>query len=273
MVGRGGDRPVLVHQRGPQVKNATKNLAIAAVTSLAVLATLGEASSSGDGATSAPASAAAGDASSAPPEESAAGEASEPAEESAEAAPAADAWYTDTFGTFDGATEKGKGDGIVELPAGAAYGVVTATHKGKSNFSLSVLDAANQPTGDLLVNTIGNYKGVTAYGFLGFGEPGVKIKVTADGAWSVQVEPVSTAPALTLPAEGKGDSVFLYSGGASDWNVTHKGKSNFVLLQTSDDIMPNLAVNEVGNYKGQVPMGAGPSVVRVTADGTWSFSE
>ena len=146
-------------------------------------------------------------------------------------------------------------------------------HKGSANFSLSVLDEGNQPTGDLLVNTIGNYKGTTAYGFSAFGNPGVKIQVTADGAWSVQVAPVSSAPLLSLPAKGAGDKVFVYDGGAADWNVAHKGEANFVVVQRSSEIMPNLAVNEIGNYKGQVPMSAGPSVVIVTADGAWSFSE
>lgn len=252
------------------MKNKTKTIAIAAVASLAVLATLGEASSSGDGESSAPAASVAAEGSAAPAEESAAPDESAASEE---AAPAASSWYTDTYGTFETLSKKGKGDGIIKLPAGAAYGVVTAVHKGSSNFSLSVLDEGNQPTGDLLVNTIGNYKGTTAYGFSALGNPGVKIQVTADGSWSVKVTPVSSAPTLTLPTKGTGDKVFLYDGEAADWNVVHKGKSNFALLQYSSDLFPNLAVNEIGNYKGQVPMSAGPSVVTVSADGAWSFSE
>ncbi len=252
------------------MKNATKNIAIAAVASLALIATLGEASSSGDAESSAPAASSAAEGSAAPAQDSAASDESTGGEE---AAPATDAWYSDTYGSFDTFSKKGKGDGIIKLPAGAEYGVVTAVHKGSSNFSLSLLDDGNQSTGDLLVNTIGNYKGMTAYGFASFGNPGVKIQVTADGTWSVKVEPVSSAPALTLPAKGDGDKVFLYDGGAADWNIVHKGKSNFSVIQYSSDIMPNLAVNEIGNYKGQVPMSAGPSVVIVSADGAWSFSE
>lgn len=258
MVTSGGGTPRFAHHEpGVHVNNKTKTIAIAAVASLAVLATLGEAGSSGDGEASAPAQSAAAD-------ESAASE---------EAAPAASSWYTETYGTFETLTKKGKGDGIIKLPADAEVGVVTAVHKGSANFSLSVLDETNQPTGDLLVNTIGNYKGTTAYGFSALGNPGVKIQVTADGSWSVKVAPVSSAPTLTIPAKGTGDKVFLYDGGAADWNVVHKGKSNFALIQYSSDIMPNLAVNEIGNYKGQVPMSAGPSVVDISADGAWSFSE
>ncbi len=242
----------------------TKTIMIAAVASLAVFATLGEAGSSGDGESNTSASSGAAEGSATDEGDSTSSE---------EGAAAASSWYVDSYGTFETLTKKGEGDGIIKLPAGAAYGIVTAVHKGSSNFSLSVLDEGNQSTGDLLVNTIGNYKGTTAYGFSSLGNPGVKITVTADGAWSVKVAPVSSAQTLTLPTKGTGDDVLLYDGGAADWNVVHKGKSNFALIQYSSDIMPNLAVNEIGNYKGQVPMSAGPSVIKVSADGAWSFSE
>ncbi|MGC5167828.1 hypothetical protein [Luteimicrobium sp. DT211] len=34
---------------------------------------------------------------------------------------------------------------------------------------------------------------------------------------------------------------------------------------------PNLAVNEIGSYKGDVPALKGPSVVTVTSDGVWTI--
>ena len=252
--------------------NLAKKSAIAVVAGLAVFATLGEASSSGDansaGSSAAVESAAAG-------ESAASGDMSTDmgADETAAAAEArSDAWYTDEFGSFEAFTEKGRGDGVVKLPAGAEVGLVTASHKGDSNFAISALDDGNQSTGDLLVNTIGNYKGVTAFGLSSLGNPAAKFQVTADGPWTITVEPLSSAPALTIPAKGKGDAVFRYDGPAADWNVTHKGDSNFVLWQNGTDWMPNLAVNEIGNYKGTVPMSGGPSIVAVSADGAWSIS-
>lgn len=193
-------------------------------------------------------------------------------EEVVEEAPAADnGFYDEAFGSFAPAIEKGKGDAIVTLPAGAAGGLVTATHKGSSNFSISVLDVDNQSTGDLLVNEIGKYQGTTAYGISSLGGEPAKLEVTADGAWTIEILPLASAPALTLPASGSGDGVFRYDGDTADWNIQHKGKSNFVVLQTAD-FMPNLAVNEIGNYDGKVPMQAGPSVVVIQADGKWSIS-
>ena len=97
---------------------------------------------------------------SAAPDEEPSEEASE--EPSAPAQGASAEWADETFGTFPATPASGTGDNIVDLPAGATGGIVTATHSGSSNFSITVLDAANGSTGELLVNTIGAYSGTTA---------------------------------------------------------------------------------------------------------------
>ena len=179
-------------------------------------------------------------------------------------------WADATFGTFAPVTQTGKGDNIVTLPSGAKAGVVTATHSGSSNFSLSVLDASNASTGQLLVNTIGAYSGTTAYGFTSLGT-GTTIQVTADGNWSITISPVSTAPALT--PSGAGDGVFLYSGAAGKLAVTHDGTSNFTVSEeTGKAFHFGLLVNEIGAYSGTVPLTSGPSVIVVGADGTWTLA-
>lgn len=178
--------------------------------------------------------------------------------------------YNETYGSFAPISKKGRGDAIVKLPKGALSGVVTFTHKGSSNVAASVLDSSNQPTGDLLVNEIGNYSGVTAYGMNDFGGDPTKIKISADGSWTIRIAPVSSAPALPKSATGTGDRVFRYDGDSSDWAISHKGSSNFAVIQMGG-LMPNLAVNEIGSYKGVVPLIEGPSVVTITADGRWSM--
>ena len=86
-----------------------------------------------------------------------AAEADEPAEPEA----TVQSWADETFGTFTPGTQTGTGDNLVALPAGATAGIVTATHDGAANFAISVLDAENGSTGELLVNTIGPYTGTT----------------------------------------------------------------------------------------------------------------
>ncbi|WP_206448096.1 TM2 domain-containing protein [Agrococcus sp. KRD186] len=198
--------------------------------------------------------------------------AEEPAEEPAapveEPADDAASWAADTYGTFEPVTQQGSGDSIVELPAGA--GIVTSSHNGSANFIVQVLDASNGSTGDLLVNTIGAYSGTAVYGVSAFGE-GVRLQVTADGAWELTIAPVASAPELA--ASGSGDGVFLYGGDAGAAALTHDGAANFIVQQHSDDFLAmGLLVNDIGAYTGTVPIGAGPSVVTVMADGNWTIA-
>ncbi|SFS11336.1 TM2 domain-containing protein [Agrococcus baldri] len=192
----------------------------------------------------------------------------EPAAPVEEPADDAASWAADTYGTFEPVTRQGSGDSIVELPAGA--GIVTASHNGSANFIVQVLDASNGSTGDLLVNTIGAYSGTAVYGVSAFGE-GVRLQVTADGAWELTIAPVASAPELA--ASGSGDGVFLYGGDAGAAAITHDGAANFIVQQHSDDFLTmGLLVNDIGAYSGTVPIGAGPSVVTVMADGGWTIA-
>jgi len=183
-------------------------------------------------------------------------------------APQQDDWYTKSFGSFAATRKSGTSDSVVGLPKGAKAGIVKATYRGSSNFVIQALDSSNQPTVDLLVNTIGNYAGTTAYGLSDLGEA-AKLKVTAKGAWTLVISPIANAK--TLPESGKGDGVYRFDGSATTWKITNKGEGNFVVNQVSDDLIPNLAVNEIGNYKGDVPASSGPSVVTVTSDGVWTI--
>lgn len=177
--------------------------------------------------------------------------------------------FVDVYGTFEPITTSGAGKSVVTLPAGVTAATVTAQHTGQSNFVLNVLDAANQPTGDLLVNRIGNYSGTTAYGMNAFGGDPVTLQVEADGQWTITVAPLATAPELAVPTQGAGDGVFRYLGGAAPWTFTHTGSSNFAVIQYGG-IMPGLLVNEIGQFQGTVPVTGGPSIVTMTADGAWT---
>ncbi len=180
--------------------------------------------------------------------------------------------FDETFGTFAPITKAGKGDSIIKLPAGVKAGLVTMTYKGSSNFIVEVLDSSNQSTGDSLANEIGSWSGAATFGTSSIaGEP-AKIQVQAQGSWSIKIAPVSTAPAITFPAAKKGTGVYLYVGDASDWAITHRGTSNFIVYAIPPDgsFLSSL-VNEIGNYSGTVAASAGPVLVTVQADGTWTI--
>lgn len=67
------------------------------------------------------------------------------------------------------------------------------------------------------------------------------------------------------------DAVLLYDGGPATWTITHDGSSNIAVIAYGG-MFPDLLVNEIGAYSGTVPASAGPSVVTVRADGSWSIT-
>ncbi|OJU40151.1 MAG: hypothetical protein BGN97_13955 [Microbacterium sp. 69-10] len=183
---------------------------------------------------------------------------------------AAASWANGKFGTFAPVQLSGTGDTVIDLPAGATGGIVVATHTGNRNFAVTVLDANNGSTGELLVNTIGAYSGATAWGISALGN-GVKLQVMADGAWTFDIRPMGDAPLVA--AAGTGDAVFLYEGGAASLAATHAGSRNFVVQEeTGKAFSMGLLINEIGAYNGTVPLAAGPSVITITADGAWTLA-
>jgi TM2 domain-containing membrane protein YozV len=189
------------------------------------------------------------------------------------------AWADEKYGAFEPLSQSGTGDSVVALPADAAAGLVRATHEGTSNFVVEVLDAQNQPTTDMLVNDIGAYAGIAAFGLSGleYDEPAATLKITADGPWTIEVGPMSYA--TELPAAGTGDDVFLYNGDATNLVLNHDGTWKFAVLEYPDieysngNFSMNILVNEGGAYSGTVPISTGPSVVTVGADGNWTIAQ
>lgn len=189
-----------------------------------------------------------------------------PEETPTEEAPSYAGDYDGTFGTFAVLKKSGRGDAVVKLPAGLKGAVLVATHRGSSNFVIESLDSSNDSV-DLLVNDIGRYTGTTFVGEGYNGSP-TKLKIQADGRWTIEIKPVSKAPKMSEKSSGVGDAVLLYEMAAKDLMIKHKGKSNFVVNVVGNG--DGLLVNEIGNYQGVVPIGEGPAVVVVTADGSWS---
>lgn len=176
--------------------------------------------------------------------------------------------YSERFGSFAPIAEAGTGDSVIQLPAEADAALITATHKGSANFVLQTLDGSNQMS-ELLVNEIGAYSGTVSYGLMG-DESGM-LQITADGAWTVQIAPITAAPLAAGPLKGSGDAVYKYEGPAAVAAITHTGTANFVVHQ-SDGTWPNLLINEIGPYEGSVPLMAGPSLLLITADGAWTVA-
>ena len=160
------------------------------------------------------------------------------------------------------------------VPPGAKAGLVTATHTGTGNFSIVGLDAQNATTGDLAVDSVGDYNGTTAFGLGTSGTPLVNLKVTASGQWTIKLSPVSAAPILTSGATGKGDAVYQWTGKETTWTISNTGGAgNFAVINHGSGAFgADLLVEVIGPYNGSVPVTAGPAVTTIQSDGTWSIT-
>jgi hypothetical protein len=123
----------------------------------------------------------------------------------------------------------------------------------------------------LLVNTIGAYGG-TKWIKVKDGSSTRTLTVKATGRWTLTISDADKLPKYeaAATASGAGDTVAVFHGNASKAKITNSGASNFVVQVVSNSGM-DLAVNEIGNYDGTVPL-TGPAIVQVTSDGKWTIA-
>lgn len=124
---------------------------------------------------------------------------------------------------------------------------VVASHQGRRNFALK----SYTPDGksNLLINTIGNYQGIVLLAT----DQETFFEVDADGAWSLQVEPVAADEAAAQGVTGSGDYVSgLFAPaktGPMPYAFTHTGERNFaVYLHCAGG--SDLVQNEIGASMG-----------------------
>lgn len=162
----------------------------------------------------------------------------------------------------------GVGDDVLSITkhdTGAQVAIIT--HSGWSNFAVHTLDSTLDST-DLLVNVIGNYSGTVLFDTSTKAVETTALKITADGAWTVKLVPLSSVRALdgSAPITGRGDDVFRYTGSAKAATFTHDGTSNIAVHYFGST--PDLLINEIGAYTGTVVWA--PGFYQVSADGNWS---
>jgi hypothetical protein len=122
----------------------------------------------------------------------------------------------------------------------------------------------------LLVNEIGAYTGSKLIN-VNDNSATTRFVITADAAWTLTVDDITTAQAVTGPATGAGDSVILMQSEFDVAAITNDGEGNFVIYAYGDGNLSPLIVNEIGAYSGTVPM-AGPAFVEVSSTGNWSIT-
>lgn len=166
----------------------------------------------------------------------------------------------------------GRGSRVVrfEIPA-FEDAIAEVSYAGQRNFIIWSIDEDGDKS-DLLVNTIDNYSGTVL--LTGSDHP-VGFEITATGNWTITIKPTSSARTWdgTGPIEGRGDDVIRVIPPADDLftiTLTHRGQSNFIIW-AYDGSFPDLVVNEIGRFEGQVLMPDG-ELWAITAGGNWSIA-
>lgn len=169
---------------------------------------------------------------------------------------------------------EGTGDSVEEFDTFSDLGFAAMTHDGAGTFQVwSYAEGADEEERETLKLVDGAYDGAVLINESG---PGLaRLGIEADGAWTVELQPITEAPVWSdTEVSGSGDEVLLYESDADapvDVHATHSGESNFIVnaYPFSGD---GLFVNEVGPFDGTVPMGEAPEYVEVVADGDWSLT-
>jgi hypothetical protein len=160
-----------------------------------------------------------------------------------------------------------------DIPEGSAA-IAQIAHGGASNFAVWTVDASGSQT-DLLVNTIGTYSGTVLFDEQD-GSHTDAFDIEADGRWTVTIRPVTEAFHWdgTETLTGAGDDVVILdpaSSGLKSTTLTHAGDGNFAVWLFSPSGR-DLAVNEIGQFSGEVLIADGTFLMEVTATGQWTSS-
>jgi hypothetical protein len=174
---------------------------------------------------------------------------------------------------FSPITLKGKGKKVAKFKIPSAAALAQASYTGSNNFTITSVAADGSPN-DLLVNTIGTYKGTVLFD-AGIDQHSVAFKVEATGSWTIVIKSVADARDWngSGTVKGSGDDVVQISPASSGLvtlDLSFKGKDDFALTSFSID-GGDLLANEIGNFTGQVLLPDGSFLLSVRADGgTWS---
>jgi hypothetical protein len=178
---------------------------------------------------------------------------------------------------FKSVTYSGRGDDVVKFkkPVTDPVLVTTVWSGPQDNNTIYALDSDGEE-GDLLVNTIGSYRGTTMTNKYE-GDSVAALKVEGSGSWKVTLKPLSAAKSWDGSGtfSGKSDDVISVAG-AFDGLDSLKFKSTkadgnitVYALGESED----LVVNDIGNFTGEYAMPSDVSLLHISSDGQWTMKK
>jgi hypothetical protein len=154
-----------------------------------------------------------------------------------------------------------------EYSGGLSVGVdvVTMTHDGRSTFIVVALQGSQS---EVITQAIGAYRGQRPLVVQG----PVTFQVTADGAWSLRVQPMSSGGSPAFAGNGDQVSAYFMPPRPTTWNVSHDGQTSFFVY--AHCLGGSIVVEDrTGAFEDtpQVEFPRGPCFWEVRADGAWSL--
>jgi hypothetical protein len=143
--------------------------------------------------------------------------------------------------------------------------VVTLSHDGQSTF---IVTAVQGERTESIVRAIGAYRGQRPLVVQG----PVSFQVTADGAWSLRIQPMSSGGSPSFTGTGDAVSAYFAPPKPAPWAVAHDGQTGFFVY--AHCLGGSIVVEDrSGAFQDspQVEFPRGPCFWEVRADGTWSL--
>ncbi|MYW02958.1 hypothetical protein GT354_32745, partial [Streptomyces sp. SID3343] len=173
------------------------------------------------------------------------------------------------------ATYNGRGDKILTITSPVESGPFLAEieSRGTDNFAVWTLNAALE-TDKLLANTIGPHRGRALVDERG-GRT-TRLKIEADGEWTIRLLPVDAARLLTDRLTGTGPETVRWNGPRTVLATTHRGQSTFIVgaftVEADKGAYLGTLANAIGDYDGESILPAGPCLIELEADGPWTLT-
>jgi stress response protein SCP2 len=169
----------------------------------------------------------------------------------------------------------GRGDRVLTIASPVESGPFLAEIEGRGteNFVVWTLNA-DLETDKLLANAIGPYRGRALVDERG-GRT-TRLKIEADGGWTIRLLPPDAARLLTDRLTGTGPETVRWNGPRTVLATTHRGLSNFIVgafaVEAGEDAYLGTLANAIGDYDGESILPPGPCLIELEADGPWTLT-
>lgn len=158
-------------------------------------------------------------------------------------------------------------DMVPDYAGGLPIGIdkVTLSHDGRSSF---IVTAVQGDQAKNLTTAIGAYRGQRPLVV----EGSVSFQVTADGAWSLLLQPIPTGGEPAFSSSGDAVSAYFTPPGGATWSINYDGQTAFFVYAhcLGGSVVVEDAFGAVNEAK-QLEFRRGPCFWEVCAESAWSL--